>query len=98
MREEILCDSVVTKKSQSPSSLPTFFRHELFVVGGREQAIQLIRVFQSEFEHPGAMRVFVDFLRRGRQFAVDFSNRAGGWRVEVGNRLDRFDRAEGFPR
>ena len=48
-----------------------FLGDKFLVVGGGEQSVQLSRIFQRYFDHPGAVRVFIDLFRRGCQVVVD---------------------------
>src|ERR1700741_1648835 len=42
-------------------SVSGLFRHELFVVGGREQPVEFARILQRHLQHPRAMRVEFTF-------------------------------------
>src|SRR5208282_5148683 len=78
----------------APNSLPAFFRHELLIVGSREQAVQLTRIFECDFNHPRPMGIFVDLFGSRGQLAIYFGHGAGSRSVQIGDRLNRLDRAK----
>src|SRR2546427_6382047 len=45
------------------SSMASFFRHKVFIIGGREQRVQLARILQFDFHDPRAVSVFIDLFR-----------------------------------
>jgi hypothetical protein len=66
------------------------------VGGGVHERGEFVRVVEADLDHPtGAVRVFVDQLGRGVEFVVQSGHFAGERGEQVGDGLDRFDRAEG---
>src|SRR5476651_375628 len=70
---------------------------ESLVLRGVEERAGFARDGQFDHDHPAVMRVLVDRLRLVLERRVDLEDLAGDRRVEFGDRLHRFDRAEGLP-
>src|SRR5258705_11940984 len=57
------------------------FGYKLLVVGGREQAGELVRSAQRDLQHPSGVRILVDLLRRSCQFFIHRRHGSrGGWK------------------
>src|SRR5215468_8411890 len=82
----------------SVCSMSCFFCYEFLVVGGGEKAVKFAGIFQRHLQHPGAVGVFVDLLRRRRQISIHFRHSTGGRRKKVRHGLDRLHRAKRFSR
>src|SRR5438477_1364884 len=86
------------RNSLEANSMASFVCHKLFVIGGRQQRIQLARIFQFDFHNPRAMSAFVDLLRSRSQFVIYLRDRAGCGSIKIGNRFHGFHRPESFAR
>ena len=75
-----------------------FLVHEFFVIGRRQQAVQLARILERHLEHPGLVRILINLLRSGRQFSIHLSHGARSRRIEIRHRLHRFYGSKGLPR
>ena len=67
---------------------------QIGVLRGVEQRAGLAGLGELEHDHPAAVRIGVDRLRLVLQRGVDLDDFAGDRRVQLRDRLDRFDGAE----
>src|SRR5207253_10189720 len=58
-----LCALWGFRNFRETSSMTSFFRHKLLIIGSREQRIQLARILQFDFHDPRDVSVFIDLFR-----------------------------------
>src|SRR5712691_10933456 len=66
------------------------FGDKFFVIGGGKQPVSVPWVFGFDANHPGAVSIVVDLLRRGGQGLIYGDHFAGNRREDLRNRFHRF--------